>query len=90
MSTTANYGLEIITDAGIMDITVIDANTSKIDVALNTIATDGIFQTAGGTATIITLTGVTLSQGYPKTFIASANNNGNATTINGKIGRAHV
>jgi hypothetical protein len=41
-------------------------------------------QTAGGTATAITLTGVTLSNGFSKTFIASANNNAVATTINGK------
>lgn len=42
------------------------------------------FQTAGGTATDITLTGVILSDGYSKTFIASANNNGSPTTVNGK------
>lgn len=46
---------------------------------------DKIYQTAGGTATVITLTikGI-LINGYPITFIASANNGGSATTINGK------
>jgi len=41
------------------------------------------FETAIGTPTAITLTLPTLMNGYAKTFIASANNNGNATTING-------
>lgn len=46
---------------------------------------DYMYQTAAGTATEITLTIVgTLANGYPITFIASANNNGSATTINGK------
>lgn len=46
---------------------------------------DNLYQTAGGTATAITLTiNGTLTNGYPITFIASANNNGSATTINGK------
>ncbi len=43
-----------------------------------------MYQTAGGTATAITLTMQTLVNGYFKTFIASANNSGAATTINGK------
>jgi hypothetical protein len=43
-----------------------------------------MFQTAEGTATAITLTLATLTDGYNKTFIASANNNGAATTINTK------
>jgi len=43
-----------------------------------------IAQTAGGTATAITLTGVELTNGYQKTFVISASNSGAATTINGK------
>ncbi|MDF2884976.1 MAG: putative phage tail fiber protein [Clostridiaceae bacterium] len=43
-----------------------------------------VYQTAGGTATAITLTMQTLVNGYFKTFIASVNNSGAATTINGK------
>lgn len=45
---------------------------------------DNLYQKAGGTATAITLTGVVLEDGHPKTFIASANNNRAATTVNGK------
>ena len=45
-------------------------------------ANDMIFQTASGTTTAITLSDVTLTDGYSKTFIASANNSGAATTIN--------
>lgn len=46
---------------------------------------DNLYQTAGGTATAITLTiSGTLVTGYPVNFIASTNNNGAATTINGK------
>lgn len=41
-------------------------------------------QTAGGTATAITLTDVTLSEGFTKTFIVKTNNSGASTTINGK------
>ncbi|MFT8348303.1 hypothetical protein [Clostridium saccharoperbutylacetonicum] len=52
----------------------------KVDTSLS----DFVYQTAGGTATAITLTMQTLVNGYFKTFIASANNNGAATTINGK------
>ena len=46
---------------------------------------DNLYQTAGGTGTAITLTiGETLVNGLPVNFIASANNNSGATTINSK------
>lgn len=45
---------------------------------------DLTYQNAGGTATVITLTIDVLKDGYAKTFIAVANNNGAVTTINGK------
>ncbi|WP_342505606.1 hypothetical protein [Sporosarcina sp. FSL K6-2383] len=45
---------------------------------------DLAYQKAGGTASAITLTTQLLTDGYAKTFIASANNGGAATTINGK------
>lgn len=41
-------------------------------------------QTAGGTATAITLTNVKLADGFTKTFVVSASNNAAATTVNGK------
>jgi hypothetical protein len=43
-----------------------------------------IFQTATGTGTAITLTGIELANGYSKTFIVAADNGGAATTINSK------
>lgn len=58
----------------------IDTNLNKINTSLN----DMMYETAGGTGTAITLSMQPLKQGYNKTFIASANNNGAATTINGK------
>lgn len=42
------------------------------------------FQTAQGTATEITLTGITLTDGYSKTFVVANDNGGSATTVNGK------
>lgn len=42
------------------------------------------FETAGGTATAITLTIPNLVDGVSKTFVASASNSAAATTINGK------
>jgi len=45
---------------------------------------DALYQLATGTGTAITLTLPTLVNLYTKTFIASANNSGSATTINGK------
>ena len=51
---------------------------------INTQLSDMVYQVATGTATALTLTTQTLVNGYAKTFIASANNSGVATTINGK------
>jgi hypothetical protein len=46
--------------------------------------TDSTYQLATGTGTAITLAISTLTDGYAKTFVVSANNSGSATTINGK------
>ncbi|MFW2501751.1 hypothetical protein [Clostridium diolis] len=55
------------------------------DSNVNATLSDMVYQTAGGSATAITLTiKGPLATGYPITFIASANNGGAATTINGK------
>ena len=59
-------------------------NTKIVDKANADISGLQIAQTAGGTATAITLTGVELTNGYQKTFIISASNSGAATTVNGK------
>jgi hypothetical protein len=64
-----------------VNIGVLNDNMDAIDSALGNTA---IFETASGTETDITLTGITLSDGRSKTFIVAANNNGAGTTINGK------
>ena len=64
-----------------VDIGVINGNMDIIDAALGSTA---IFETAGGSATAITLTNITLAAGFCKTFIVAASNSGNATLINGK------
>lgn len=51
---------------------------------INQELSDLTYKVATGTATAIILTMPPLINGYAKTFIASANNNGQATTINGK------
>lgn len=59
-------------------------NTKIVDPANTALAGLQIAQTAGGTATAITLTGVELINGYQKTFVINASNSGSATTVNGK------
>lgn len=59
-------------------------NTKIVEPANTAISGLQIAQTAGGTGTAITLTGVELTNGYQKTFVINANNSGAATTINGK------
>lgn len=82
MKATNNLGLKKIelTDSP-PDITVQDENWDKIDKYLYTAVR---YQKAGGTATAITLSEVTLEDGFQKTFIVTTNNNGVATKINNK------
>lgn len=82
MKITTNLGLKKIelTDSP-PDITVQDANWDSIDKHLNTAVK---FQKAGGTGTAITLSEVTLEDGFQKTFVVTANNSSVATKINGK------
>lgn len=63
-----------------------DASIVKFgDSNVNATLSDRVYQTASGSATAITLTiKGTLVTGYPITFIASTNNGGASTTINGK------
>lgn len=87
VSNTENITLKI-------DPTIIFAKKSEIEELKNIVndiedklnkhIDDSLYQEAGGTATAITLSMLTLKNGYSKTFIATANNNGSATTINGK------
>ena len=49
-------------------------NTKIVDPANTAISGLQIAQTAGGTGTAITLTGIELTNGYQKTFVISASN----------------
>jgi hypothetical protein len=82
MLQTNNFSLnkpEAATDN--VDISVLNGNSDVIDAALGQAA---ICEVAGGTATAITLSNVSLVNGRSKSFIASADNSGAATTINAK------
>lgn len=83
MQQTTNFGLqkpEPLIDN--VDITVLNGNMDKTDKLLGNTAN---FEKSGGTATVITLSGLdALLDGISKTFIASANNGSAATTINSK------
>lgn len=96
MKITNNLGLKKIelTDSP-PDITVQDSNWDLIDETLkehedaigqvnSQLAQTTKAEKAGGTATAITLSAITLTDGSIKTFIAKVDNNAVATTINGK------
>lgn len=80
VSNTKNVNMEL--DPTLVFVTKEELEDLKksITASLN----DMMYETAGGTGTAITLSMQQLKQGYNKTFIASANNNAAATTINGK------
>jgi hypothetical protein len=82
MSTqTTNFNLTKDAGTDYYNIDTTNDNLDKIDKALGNTAK---FETAGGSATAINLTYEGLSKGLSKSFIIAANNNGVATTINGK------
>jgi|GEM_PF-1994002 len=78
---TKNYNLEKQQGNDNISIEGLNENFDKIDTALGN---SSRFEKASGTGTAITLSGIILEDGASKTFIVSANNNGAATTINGK------
>lgn len=82
----ATKNIEIQDSAGNIYYPHTDASIVKFgDSNVNATLSDMVYQTVGGSATTITLTiKGTLVNGYPITFIASTNNGGAATTINGK------
>jgi hypothetical protein len=88
MLKTTNYVLKKPEGTDVVNVQDFNDNADIIDIELkklNTSLSDMVYQTAGGTATVLTLTiKGTLVNGYPITFIASANNGGAGTTINGK------
>lgn len=78
---TSNYKLEKQQPNEYIKIEGLNGNFDKIDSALGNTAK---FGKAGGTSTVIALSGAILEDGICKTFIVSTNNNGSSTTINGK------
>lgn len=85
MDSTTNYGFSkpTLTDNAL--ITVLSENFESIDNTIKSVENKNLVQTSGGTGTVITLDlPTTLENGYQVTFIASGNNSGSATTINGK------
>mgnify|MGYP001099391153 CR=1 FL=1 len=78
---TSYFNLQKDAQSDYYNIDTVNANLDKIDKALGNTAS---FEKAGGTATAITLTGIEFIDGRSKTFVVSANNNGDTTTINGK------
>jgi hypothetical protein len=85
MQQTSNYNLNKPEEADAIDIAVLDENFDIIDIEIKKISDKAnLISTAGGTGTAITLTNVTLVNGFTVTFVVAGNNNSAATTINGK------
>ena len=86
---TTNYQLvkPALTDSP-PDITAMNPNWDTIDAELKKNADSAkvaqTYETAGGTGTAITIASLEFVNGVSRTFIASANNGGAATTLNGK------
>ncbi|MDU6264199.1 MAG: hypothetical protein E6600_06810 [Anaerocolumna aminovalerica] len=78
---TKNYKLEKQQGNDNISIEGLNENFDKIDTALGN---SSKFEKASGTGTAIILNNIVLEDGVSKSFIVSANNNGAATTINGK------
>ena len=85
MQQTANYVLKKPEQTDIVNIEDLNGNFDTIDTELKKVSDKAnLIQTAGGTGTAITLTNVTLTNGFTVTFVVAANNSGAATTINTK------
>jgi hypothetical protein len=85
MLQTTNYSLNKPEATDVVDISKLNDNFDTIDTQLKSVSDKANYiQTAGGTATAITLSNVTLSNGFTVTFVAAYNNSGSATAINGK------
>lgn len=73
----ANTGWDVIHQETSADLVLMDDGATSLSSRLK-------FQTAGGTATAITLTGVELVDGFQTTFVVKTSNSAAATTINTK------
>ena len=67
-----------------IDLTNIEQSIESVDGRLTTHLDESLVKTVGGTETALIIPIANLVDGYPITFIASADNSGSATTINGK------
>lgn len=79
-NSTRSILIELIEGSTSEDIKLINDSLTNINSSIS----DLTYPTATGTSTALIVPMKTLINGYAKTFIASANNNGSATTINGK------
>ena len=85
MKLTSNYALNKPEATDIVNIDDLNANFDSLDTEIKKVSDKAnLIQTAGGTATAITLNNVTLVNGFTISFVIASNNNGAATTINGK------
>lgn len=85
MLKTSNYNLNKLETNDIVDFDVLNENADILDAELKKVFDKANYiQIAAGSATAITLNNVTLANGFTVTFVVAANNNGTATTINGK------
>lgn len=86
---TSNYQLvKIALSDSPPDITAMNPNWDKIDEEMKKNADSAkvaqTYETAGGTGTAVTIPSFEFTDGISRTFVASAANNGAATTLNGK------
>ncbi len=85
MQQTSNYALNKPEQTDTVNIENLNSNFDTLDAELKKVSDKAnLIQTAGGTGTAITLTNITLTNGFTVTFVVSANNSGAATTINTK------
>jgi hypothetical protein len=80
LNSTRSILIELIEGTISEDIKLINDSITNINSSIS----DLIYPTATGSSTALIVPMQTLANGYAKTFIVSANNNGSATTINGK------
>lgn len=86
MQNTPNYNLKKPAQTDVVNIEDLNSNFDTLDTELKKVSDKAnLIQTAGGTGTAITLNNVNLVNGFTITFVAAANNNGAATSINGKV-----
>jgi hypothetical protein len=85
MKQSLNYALNKPEQSDVVNIEDLNANFDTMDSELKKVSDKvNLIQTAGGTGTAITLNNINTVSGYTVTFLVAANNNGAATTINGK------